>query len=219
METKLRIYQDSKELPLFNYRRIIQTGDFFYMIKGYQPGDTVESDLKIYEDKFNELNREFVYNTNEQNQEMSDYASYVLATIEYNKLSAIYQIIELLHRSKIQLNELGIYRDDDEIHELVKDALKGVKIERSEDLSTQLIKLKNKICFYESNIEKYKALLSENGGKENQNDDFDLDDQLLSVCLGLEIAIPDEHILTLYQYNLLVKKLIEKIKALEKNNA
>jgi len=37
----MRIYKDSKELPLFNYERMLETKNFLYMIKGYQDGDKV----------------------------------------------------------------------------------------------------------------------------------------------------------------------------------
>ena len=60
----MRIYKDSKELPLFNYERMLETKNFLYMIKGYQDGDNVSFDTKELESKFNEIVQDFVVSLN-----------------------------------------------------------------------------------------------------------------------------------------------------------
>ena len=46
----MKYYKDSKEFPLFNYIRIVDTKDFFYVIKGYD-GEAIEgADIKECEE-------------------------------------------------------------------------------------------------------------------------------------------------------------------------
>ena len=73
--SKLRPYKDSKEFPLSSYERIESTGDYFYMLKGYDanPDDEVgvhtqESLKEVFEDivsdyiiSINHKDMDFVY--------------------------------------------------------------------------------------------------------------------------------------------------------------
>ena len=62
----MKLYKDSKELPLFNYERITETGDYNYMIKGYD-GEELEEDKEQQEmlkSKFNDIIREYSISIN-----------------------------------------------------------------------------------------------------------------------------------------------------------
>ena len=99
--TQIRIYRDSKELPLRVYERIETTGDFFYMVKGYDIGDVVDYDIALLEEKFNEVVEDFVISVNTKNIDIIQYGKLAYSKAEMLKLSAIYDIIELKQKEKI----------------------------------------------------------------------------------------------------------------------
>ena len=77
----MKYYKDSKEFPLFNYIRIVDTKDFFYVIKGYD-GEAIEgADIKECEEKFNEIVKDFVSETNNYNKKVT-----MLSKIEKMKI-------------------------------------------------------------------------------------------------------------------------------------
>ena len=80
----MKYYKDSKEFPLFNYIRIVDTKDFFYVIKGYD-GEAIEgADIKECEEKFNEIVKDFVSETNNYNKKVT-----MLSKIEKMKIQII----------------------------------------------------------------------------------------------------------------------------------
>ena len=90
----MKYYKDSKEFPLFNYIRIVDTKDFFYVIKGYD-GEAIEgADIKECEEKFNEIVKDFVSETNNYNKKVT-----MLSKIEKMKIQIkkyIFLIMKLL---------------------------------------------------------------------------------------------------------------------------
>lgn len=204
----IKIYQDSKELPFWNYKRIIQTGDFLYMIKSYESGDEIEADKKFLEEQFNKVVEDYVISINTKNEEISDYGKYASASNEINKLSLIIDIISTKQIANAIRESLDWKIDNSDI----KDLLSDVKVEKSDDLEIQKQKLLSKIEKYKNDILQIKSRLEK---KEKSNEEVDIDEQFISVCIGLELH-PDENRISLYQYGIMVKSLIKKVESLNK---
>lgn len=213
----LKIYKNSKEIPFLIYKRIEQTGDFLYMIKGYQEGDEIEdADPEELKEKFNALIQDFSMSAGEFTQEMHDYCNYNIATMEFNRLTAIVNALDVIISTTEKLQSAGI--DCAEENEtLISTLLEGIIVERNPDLLILKKNLLEKMAVQESNALKYREIL-ELSAKENPQEEFDIDDQFLNVFMVLEQPIPDESKLTLYQYSLMVKKAVERSKQLEKMN-
>lgn len=220
----MKIYKDSKELPFLIYKKIMQTGDFLYMIKGYEDGDEVESDpekLSVLQDqleeKFNNLITDFVISINAVNEDLQNQSNYFVATLEFNKLSVAINLIEDIQK-RIDLAG-GITLPEDlqkEITNHISEILEGIKVQRDPDLNIQKEKLIEKLSVHESNILKYDEIINREKDSETDND---LDKQFINVCLGLEIPFPDESKISLYQFSIMIDKAAEKAKALEKINS
>lgn len=212
----MKIYKDSKELPFFIYKRIMQTGDFLYMIKGYEEGDEIEdANLEELEIKFNVLIEDFVISMNESSEEIADHGSFAIANLESEKLSIAVGVIELLVDALEEAKSIG-HDFSKEVNEVVKELLDGIKVERNPDLRIQKKKLIDKIKVHEINIERLREIITNTVSKESE--ESDLDAQFINVCLGLEIPFPDENKISLYQFSLMVKRVVEKVNAMEKLN-
>lgn len=220
----MKIYKDSKELPFLIYKKIIQTGDFLYMIKGYEDGNEVESDTEKLsvlqnqlEEKFNDLITDFVFTANTVSQEVNDQVNYSIALLEFNKLSSAYNIINHLNEANKTLGIHGL-SDHEEIKAMIDEVLEGIKVERNSDFDILLQRLNEKISVFESNIMKYEELIK-NSENKDEKQDVDLDKQFINICLALEIPFPDESKISLYQFSILIEKAVERSKALEKINS
>lgn len=221
----MKIYKDSKELPFLIYKKIMQTGDFFYMIKGYEDGDIVEPDpekqkaLKTdLEQKFNALITEFVFAINNSTEELTNQANYLRALMNQKLHALALEIIDHYHDIEITL---AIHRQTayEEIYKIIEtEVLPGIKIPRSKDFDELKQNIIDKIHVYEFNIEKYKSII-EKEVKGDSSEEVDLDKQLINVCLMLEIPFPDESKITLYQFSILIERAVEKSKSLEKINS
>lgn len=205
---KIKTYKDSKDFPFWNYKRVMQTGDFFYVIRGYEDGDEVDADISEMEILFNKIVEHYVMSTNSKNEEILLYGSYLTANNEINKLSIIYNIICL----KQQCDVVGV----DISMEDIKSVLETIKIQKSDDLEKQKEIISVKIEKNKNEIEKIKKQLQKE--ENNQDEEVDIDEQLLSVVMGLEMPMPDESKISLYQYGVFMKMLIKKIESLKKSN-
>lgn len=215
---KLRLYKNSKEIPFLIYKKIEQTGDFLYMIKGYEDGDEIEgADTVILEEKYNDLIRDFSIISSGFSQDMHDHASYLIATMEYNRLTAVLNAMDLIINTSLLLTEHGAADPEEDVR-LVAALLEGIIVERNPDLIIQREKIIDKMSVHEINILKYKEITEKDGNEENPEEN-DIDEQLINICLILEIPIPDESKISLYQYYLMTKKAIERVKQIEKINS
>lgn len=220
----MKIYKDSKELPFLIYKKIMQTGDFLYMIKGYENGDEVEADpeklsvLKTQlEDKFNDLITDFVISINAVNEDLQNQSNYFVATLEFNKLSVAINLIEDIQKRIALAGDVTLPEDlQKEISDIISEILEGIKVQRDLNLEKQKEKLIEKMSVHESNILKYDEIINKEKDSETDND---LDKQFINVCLGLEIPFPDENKISLYQFSIMIDKAVEKAKALEKINS
>ncbi|WP_294267765.1 hypothetical protein [uncultured Chryseobacterium sp.] len=213
--TDLKIYKDAKEIPFLIYKKIKQTGDFFYMVKGYQEGDNIEADKEELKEKFDSLLQNLSLLSSGFTQDMHDYANYMIANMEYNKLNTIIRVIGVLIHSDTLYKDLGMIPENNDA--LIAELLDGVVVERNPDLNILSQNLKDKLAVHESNILKYKEQFEKQ--QPESDEDYDIDEQLINVSLILEIPIPDESKMTLYQYSLMNKKAYEKAQHLEKLNS
>ncbi|MGV2452432.1 UNVERIFIED_CONTAM: hypothetical protein POZ17_19670 [Ralstonia mannitolilytica] len=214
---KIRFYQDSKDLPFCNYKRIVQTGDLYFMVKGYEPGDVITLDANLLKEKFDEIEEDYATSMNVKNHDVIIYGQHAIATNEFNKYNIILHLIELTIRG----TEIRTFHKLPESEDLnaytIKDLLKDFKIQKSDDLYKQrefvlnkIEKIKNELLKIESQIKKADA--------ERKDSEFEIEEQFVSVCLGLEIPVDDTKI-SLYQYGLMVKALIKRVEEINKMNS
>ncbi len=217
LENKIRFYQDSKDLPFCNYKRIVQTGDFYFMIKGYESGDIVNLDSNLLKGRFESIEEDYATSLNVKNHDVIIYGQHAIATNEFNKYNIILHLIELTIRS----TEIRAYHklpvSEDLNAGTIKDLLKDFKVQKSYDLYKQrefvqnkIEKIKNELLKLDSQIKKENA--------ERKESEFDIEEQFVNVCLGLEIPVDDTKI-SLYQYGLMVKALIKRVEEINKMNS
>lgn len=212
---KIRVYQDSKELPFWNYKRIVQTGDFFYMIKGYEPGDQIKIDVKILQDKFDDIEEDYATSMNMKNEDILTHGEIHIATHEMNKYIIILkQINLLLYCAKIR-QDAGLPESDEFNYEMIKDLLKGFKVQKSDDILVQKRFIEDKIEKYNNQILKLEGQLSKKN-KNTESEAFDIEEQHVNVCVGLEMPVDMGSNITLYQYGVMIKTLIRKVEELNK---
>ena len=230
----IRIYQDSKEIPFLNYKRIVQTGDFYYMVKGYEPGDIVNVDVDVLKAKFQEIEEDYAASINTKNSDVLTYGEVAIVTNEFNKFNILLLFVEQAIkakelREKLQKLIQELIEDDkesdaEEIEMLltlssmehsefdssdIKDLLSDFKVQKSDDLYKQKQFLQNRLDKLNNQLLKLNSQIEKN--KETKDDsDFDIEEQFVSVCIGLEIPVDDTKI-TLFQYGLMVKELMKRV--------
>lgn len=207
----IKIFKDNKELPIWNYKRILQTGDFLYMIVGYDGHEEIDYDVKELENKFNDIQSQSAFDINERNEELSIYSA-----VEKNKLQmliygGLVDIIALKQKQEILCGQL---KQDFSLNDLF-DLLSEFKIKKSKDLNIQkeiilqkIQKLENVIL---SDLKKIKT-------EHQPEGEFDIDEQIINVKIGLEMDF-DEKTTSLHQYQIYIKALLKKIEQLNKINA
>ena len=99
----MRIYQDSKELTARVYERIETTGDYRFMIKGYQIGDQIECDIDQLEAKFKEVVQDYIVQINAKSIDFENYGKLQKANNDFNILTHLLALIDLQQ----QMNELS----------------------------------------------------------------------------------------------------------------
>lgn len=238
---KIRIYQDSKEIPFLNYKRIVQTGDFYYMVKGYESGDAINADVDVLKAKFQEIEEDYAASINTKNSDVLLYGEVAILTNEFNKFNILLLFVEQAIkiqelRSKLQELIQEIVEDDkesdaEEIEMLmtlssmehsefdssdIKDLLADFKVQKSDDLYKQRQFIQNRLDKLNNQLLKIKNQL-EKSKENNVESDFDIEEQFVSVCIGLEIPVDDSKI-TLLQYGLMVKALVKRVDEINKMN-
>lgn len=207
----LKIYKDSKELPFWNYKRIMQTGDFLYLIKGYESGDEIVTDLEELKLKFDAIVEDYVMTNNAKSEDILNYGRYLSAVNTVNKLTIVVGILEL--KIKGSIVGLDISQED------IDSVLSLFKVQRSDDLQEQIEILLNKIAKHKNELSKLKNIIDKVEEKTDESEESDLDEQFINVCVGLETGFVDETKISLYQYGMMVKVLIKRIEELNKMNS
>ena len=210
---KIKIYRDSKEIPVRVIERIETTGDFFYMIKGYDYGDEPKADINQLKKQFEDIFESFIIELNSKHIDIVQYGKIASATLELELLIVVHHYISL----KIQEIKLSSKINREVDLSLMVEMLSTLKIQKHNDLSKQLELIEAKINKNKNIIDDAKARLADSekeGNKEKQS----IYDILINVGIILEKQLnPD--VVTLYELGKLQELAIKKIEVEQKNIA
>lgn len=208
---KIRTYRDSKEIPVRIIERIETTGDFFYMIKGYDYGDEPNADLEELKKQFEYIFENFIIEINTKNIDIVQYGKIASYTLQLDLLIVVYQYISL----KIQEIKISSKINRDVDLSLMDEMISSLKIQKDNDLEKQLEIIEARINKNKNAIEdaKSKLKLSEKDTKHEKQSIYDI---LINVGIILDKQLnPD--IVTLYELGKLQELAIKKIEAEQKN--
>ena len=204
----MKLYKDSKELPLFNYERITETGDYNYMIKGYD-GDELEENEDLQKElksKFNDIIREYSISINAKTNDLLMIGNAEIAKINIIKFSTLLAILELKERENALRQELGL----PEHWEDMKEALAQIKIRKSDNLQEQKKYIEERIAMWQTNLDKAMQNI-ENNKKEAQNKEpANINDTIVSIEMILERTI-DLNKTSLYRFGKMQEMAIKKV--------
>lgn len=208
---KIRTYRDSKEIPVRIIERIETTGDFFYMIKGYDYGDEPNADVNQLKKQFEDIFENFIIEINSKHIDIVQYGKIASASLELELLMIVYQFISLKIR-EIKISS-GLGRDVD--LSVLDDMLSNLKIQKHNDLERQLEIVEAKINKNKNIIEDAKGKLKLNE-KDTKHDKQSIYDILINVGIILDKQLNPE-VVTLYELGKLQELAIRKIEAEQKN--
>lgn len=207
----MRIYKDSKELPLFNYERMLETKNFLYMIKGYQDGDNISFDTKELESKFNEIVQDFVVSLNAKSMDIVNYGNIQRYNVEMVKLKALLNIINATAKVNKIKRKRGISVDNSNILDL----LNLFKIPKSDDLQKQAEIITARIDKFQNDINHtYSKIKQEDNDQESE---VDINEIITNVELILERTIDLEKT-SLYRFGIMQEQAVKKIEQMNKIN-
>lgn len=211
---KLKIYQDSKEIPFWTYKRIVQTGDYFYMIKGYEPGDEVKADIEELKNKFLDIEQDYAVSINVKNESLALLGEYHSLIGDRNKIVILLRLTELTLETNLLRNQSGLPESPDINGSVIKELVKDIKVQKSDDLEKQRELLLQKVEKYNNQIQKLENQIKKELNDE-ESSDYDIEEQFVNVCLGLKIPVEDKNI-SLYQYGFMVKNLTKRVMEMNK---
>ena len=81
----MKIYKDSKEFPLERFERISTTGNYFFMIKGYEDGDEIKANEAELQELFNLVVQDYVVSLNSRNTEILNYGKINVLKVDLTK--------------------------------------------------------------------------------------------------------------------------------------
>ena len=209
---KIKIYRDSKEIPVRIIERIESTGDFFYMIKGYEYGDEPNSTQEELKEKFEEIFQGFILEINSKHIDIVQYGKIVASSLELDLLMILYQYI-VLKIKEIKLSE-PINRDVDV--SMILEMLSKLKIQKNPDLEKQLEIIEAKINKHKNVIEDAKSKINKNADDNTKNEKQSIYDILINVGIVLDRQLNPETT-TLYELGKLQEIAIKKIEAENKH--
>ena len=206
MMTAIKIYKDSKEFPLENFERIESTGNYFYMIKGYDDGDDIPASIEEVEAKYKSLVQEYVVSLNSKNFDIVNIAKLTQKKVDANMLILIYDMIV----TKIKVNDLCIKLGQEVDNSDVFEALSNIQIKKSTDLIENLSFIKNRLERIENDISEIEAKLDK---PQDNEDKIDVNIIITNVEQVLERTINMREV-SLYRFGIMqdmAKKKIEKL--------
>lgn len=207
----MRIYKDSKELPLFNYERMLETKNFLYMIKGYQDGDNVSFDTKELEDKFNEIVQDFVVSLNAKSMDIVNYGNIQRYNVEMVKLKALLNVIN----AAAEVNEIRRKRGVSVDNSNILDLLNLFKIPKSDDLQKQAEIITARIDKFQNDINHIASKIKQEDSA--QESEVDINEIITNVELILERTIDLEKT-SLYRFGIMQEQAVKKIEQMNKIN-
>ena len=197
---KFKTYKDSKEFPLENFERISSTGNFFYIIKGYDEGDETEANIDEMEALFNEVVKDYVISLNARNFDIVQHGKINASKIDLMKFILAREIIIL----QIKYLELG-GPENENINEL----LSNLKIQKKSDLYLQIEIIDRKIDKLQNDISEAEAKIKKNNPEEKK-DESDINEIITNVELILERSI-DLQKTSLYRFGIMQNQARKKI--------
>jgi hypothetical protein len=210
---KIKIYRDSKEIPVRIIERIESTGDFFYMIKGYEYGDEPNATQEELKEKFEEIFQGFILEINSKHIDIVQYGKIVASSLELDLLMILYQYI-VLKIKEIKLSD-PINRDVDV--SMILEMLSKLKIQKNPDLEKQLEIIEAKINKHKNVIEDAKSKINKNADDNTKNEKQSIYDILINVGIVLDRQLNPETT-TLYELGKLQEIAIKKIESDNKHN-
>ena len=162
----MKYYKDSKEFPLFNYIRIVDTKDFFYVIKGYD-GEAIEgADIKECEEKFNEIVKDFVSETNNYNKKVTMLSKIEKMKIQIINLSLVTDLLSLIEK----YNNLAENNGLEVLKQEYEDLMQGFKIQKKDNISSQKDIIQSKVNFYIRQINELSDKITKDNLEEEEID-------------------------------------------------
>lgn len=204
--TKFKTYKDSKEFPLENFERISSTGNFLYMIKGYDEGDGTEVNIDEMEALFNEVVQDYVVSLNARNFDIVQHGKINTSKIDLMKFILAREIIIL----QIKYLELG-GSESENINEL----LVNLKIQKKPDLFIQIEIIDRKIDKLKNDISEAEAKIKKNNPEE-KHEESDINEIITNVELILERSI-DLQKTSLYRFGIMQNQARKKIEQINKS--
>lgn len=207
----IKIYSDSKEFPLENFERIESTGNYFYMIKGYDAGDDISVTPEDMEVKYKELVQEYVVSLNSKNFDIVN-----IAKLTQKKLDA--SLLILLHDmivTKIKMNDLALKMGREIDNSDVFEALSNVQMKKSDNLHEVLSFITNRLERIENDITEIESKLDK---KDVTEEKADINIIITNVEQVLERSI-DMKAVSLYRFGIMqdmAKKKIEQMNKMQK---
>lgn len=213
--SKLRPYKDSKEFPLSNYERIESTGDYFYMLKGYDanPDDDVEGyTQESLKEAFEEIVSDYIISINHKDMDFVYMGKIQAAKMDKLKYDALANIIIKIIKLKELSEKSGVELEDFGLSELLVE----FQIKKSKDLNEQLQIINERIETLDNEINENAAKLDKE--KEENKDQLSINDVIAGVELILEISI-DMQKTSLYIFGKKQEQAKNKIDQLTKINS
>ncbi|MVW93643.1 hypothetical protein FCL53_16905 [Elizabethkingia meningoseptica] len=213
--SRLRPYKDSKEFPLSSYERIESTGDYFYVLKGYDanPDDDVEGyTQESLKEVFEDIVSDYIISINHKDMDFVYMGKIQAAKMDKLKYDALANIIVKI----IKLNELseksGVDLEDFGLSELLIE----FQIKKSKDLHEQLQIINERIETLDNEINENAAKLDKE--KDENKEQLSINDVIAGVELILEISI-DMKRTSLYIFGKKQEQAKNKIDQLTKINS
>ena len=204
--TKFKTYKDSKEFPLENFERISSTGNFLYMIKGYDEGDETEANIEEMEALFNEVVQDYVVSLNARNFDIVQHGKINASKIDLMKFILAREIIIL----QIKYLELGGLESEN-----INELLVNLKIQKKPDLFLQIEIIDRKIDKLKNDISEAEAKIKKNNPEEKQ-EESDINEIITNVELILERSI-DLQKTSLYRFGIMQNQARKKIEQINKS--
>lgn len=203
---KFKTYKDSKEFPLENFERISSTGNFFYIIKGYDEGDETEANIDEMEALFNEVVKDYVISLNARNFDIVQHGKINASKIDLMKFILAREIIIL----QIKYLELGGIESEN-----INELLINLKIQKKPDLYLQIEIIDRKIDKLKNDISEAEAKIKKNNTEENK-EESDINEIITNVELILERSI-DLQKTSLYRFGIMQNQSRKKIEQINKS--
>lgn len=209
---QILIYKDSKVLPVHIYERIESTGDFFYMVKGYDDGMTIDYDVEELKAKFEEIVQDYILSINSKNIDIANHGIIYSGMLQIEMLIRVVEIIGLIQ----QADEIGKSVNYISDKSVIKELLQSFKMPLKENLDDQIKIIQSRVSKIENEIAIAQKKIDEQP-QESEDKEYDIMQDVIFVERILKITIDVEKT-SLYRLGLYKIQAVEEIKRLMKQN-